>query len=51
MMENKKDTYDNENGNNDGNAFNPIDWGLTIRSFCAEILEETESERNDSSNR
>jgi hypothetical protein len=41
-----KYTYDDENGNHDGDAFDPIHGRLAWDSSWTEILKETEGERN-----
>ncbi len=44
------DTYDDDDGDHDGDAFHPVHRWLSGRSWGAEVLEETESEGHDSGN-
>jgi hypothetical protein len=44
-------TYNNENGNHDGETFNPINWGLARWTGCAKILKEAQGEGDHGGNR
>ena len=39
----EKHGYHNENGDNDGDTFNPINWGLSQFLSWTKVLEETKS--------
>ena len=39
-----EDTYDNEDGDNDGVTLNPIDWRFSWHLTRTKILEETEGQ-------
>ena len=39
-----QNTYHDENGDNDGNTFNPVDRGFARHSTRTKVLEETESQ-------